>query len=309
MWRERLFMVKTLVVNVPVATVWTTPDSPRNLDQKVISNPVYIQSWIDSLSYEESLELCNSNLVQTQVLFGEVLLVAEEKDGWSKVLLPEQGSNKDERGYPGWIPNAQLTVVEGWNVKTVPIAVVISKKTELFDENRAPQFLLSYQTILPVFDQDEKWVKVQTPTGVGFLKTGDVEIVSSFAERKKGNGHEIVKAGEQFLNLPYLWAGTSSFGYDCSGFSYSMCKANGYIIPRDAGDQAEAGKSIPLNEIEPGDLLFFAYEEGKGGVHHVGIYYGDGKLLHSPKTGKTIEIIELQGTIYEKELCAASRYW
>ena len=63
-----------------------------------------------------------------------------------------------------------------------------------------------------------------------------------------------------------------------------MCKANGYIIPRDAHDQAEAGKRIALNEMEPGDLLFFAYEEGKGSIHHVGIYYGEGKLIHSPNT-------------------------
>lgn len=302
-------MVNAKVVKVPVATVWTTTDSPREIDQEVTSNPADIQRWIDSLSYEESLDLCNSNLVQTQVLLGEELLVIEERDGWSKVLLPEQASNKDERGYPGWIPNAQLTIVEGWDVKTVPIAVVISKKAELFDEERVSQFLLSYQTTLPFLEQDGEWVKAQTPTGVGYLKKEDVEVVSSFASRKKGNGQGIVAAGEQFLNLPYLWAGTSSFGYDCSGFSYSMCKANGYIIPRDAGDQAEAGKSIPLSEIEPGDLLFFAYEEGKGTIHHVGIYYGDGKLLHSPKTGKMIEIIKIKGTIYEKELCAASRYW
>lgn len=302
-------MVNTKVVNVPVATVWTSFDSPREFDQKAISNPVDIQDWIDSLSYEESLELCNSNLVQTQVLFGEEVLVVEERDGWSKVLLPEQASNKDERGYPGWIPNAQLTNVEEWNFKTVPIAVVTSKKAEIFYEEGDPLFLLSYQTTLPVLEQDGEWVKVQTPTGFGYLKNEDVEIAPSFAERKQGNGQEIVAAGEQFLNLPYLWAGMSSFGYDCSGFCYSMCKANGYIIPRDAGDQAEAGKSIPLSEIEPGDLLFFAYEEGKGKIHHVGIYYGNGKLLHSPKTGKTIEIIELKGTIYEKELCAASRYW
>jgi cell wall-associated NlpC family hydrolase len=88
-----------------------------------------------------------------------------------------------------------------------------------------------------------------------------------------------------------------------------MCKANGFIIPRDAHDQANAGVEIKLEEIRPGDLLFFAYEGGKGRIHHVGIYYGDGKLLHSPNTGKTVEIIPLAGTIYERELCAARRYW
>jgi cell wall-associated NlpC family hydrolase len=56
-------------------------------------------------------------------------------------------------------------------------------------------------------------------------------------------------------------------------------------------------------------LLFFAHEKGEGSIHHVGIYYGKGKMLHSPKTGKTVELIELKGTLYEEELCAARRYY
>ncbi len=59
--------------------------------------------------------------------------------------------------------------------------------------------------------------------------------------------------------------------------------------------------------MKAGDLLFFAYEEGKGAIHHVGLYVGGGKMLHSPKTGKSIEILTLKETIYEKELCAVRR--
>lgn len=168
---------------------------------------------------------------------------------------------------------------------------------------------LSYQTVLPVVQELDHWVKVETPSGFGLISAEKVHIYQSQDEIPKGNGRDIVFAGEAFLGLPYLWGGMSSFGYDCSGFSYTMCKANGYTIPRDASDQAQAGKPVELEKIEPGDLLFFAYEEGKGRIHHVGIYYGNGKMLHSPKTGKSVEIIPLQGTIYEKELCTARRYW
>lgn len=297
------------VVSVPVATLWTSFDSPRELDNRAISNPADVESWINGLSYEKSLELCDANLIQSQALYGEEVMVIDEKDEWVKVILVEQPSSKDKRGYPGWMPKSQLASVKEWNKKGAPIVIVTSKKAELFDEHEVSALKLSYQTILPYAGQKDEWVKVQTPTGIGFLQEKDVEIAPSVSERKKGSGSEIVAAGEQFLNLPYLWGGMSSFGYDCSGFSYNMCKANGYQIPRDAGDQANAGKAVKLTDIMPGDLLFFAYEEGKGKIHHVGIYYGDGKLLHSPHTGKVIEITELKGTIYEKELCAARRYW
>lgn len=90
-----------------------------------------------------------------------------------------------------------------------------------------------------------------------------------------------------------------------------MLKANGFIIPRDAADQATAGIEVDKDKAESwqvGDLLFFAYEEGKGRLHHVGIYYGNGLMIHSPTPGKAVEIIELAGTVHEKELCAVRRF-
>ncbi|MDE3838997.1 peptidase [Bacillus methanolicus] len=297
------------IVNVSVATVWTSYDSPREIDKKAISNPVEIDEWLDGLSYETRLGLHNQNLVQTQVLFGQEVIVTNEKDGWAEVIIPDQPSSKDERGYPGWIPKDQLQRQHDWKISQGPVAVITAKSATLFSESDEPLMELSYQTVLPVVQELDHWVKVKTPSGFGLISTERVKIFQSKDEIPKGNGHDIVLAGEAFLGLPYLWGGMSSFGYDCSGFSYTMCKANGYTIPRDASDQAKAGKRVELEKIEPGDLLFFAYEEGKGRIHHVGIYYGNGKMLHSPKTGKSIEVIPLQGTIYEKELCAARRYW
>ncbi|WP_108670250.1 C40 family peptidase [Peribacillus acanthi] len=301
-------MEKRKVVNVAVATVWTSYESSRKFDAKAISNPVDLEGWLQGLEYETLLELCNSNLVQTQILFGEEVLVVEENDGWSSVICLEQPNSKDERGYPGWVPTIQLVDKVDLEIPS-KVASVSSKKTTLLDSEQSPIMELSYATRLPVVSVASDKVEVLTPTGIGFLSTKDVEVFESLDSFEKRDGASIVKSGEQFLGLPYLWGGMSSFGYDCSGFSYNMCKVNGYIIPRDAHDQAAAGDEVPLDELQQGDLLFFAYEEGKGRIHHVGIYYGEGKLLHSPNTGKTIEIIDLAGTIYEKELCAARRYW
>ncbi|RBP88027.1 NlpC/P60 family protein [Cytobacillus firmus] len=297
------------LVSVPAATLWTASDSSREIDFEAITNPVNLDSWLEKLTYEPRLELCDGNLVQSQVLYGEEVIILEEKDGWVHVVVPSQPSSKDGRGYPGWLPKAQLTKNEDWKLDRRMAAVIQKKKATLYSNDREPELVLSYQTILPVLKEEAEWIQVQTPEGAGYLKPEDVQVYETIEAIRKGSGKDIIDAGEQFIGLPYLWGGMSSFGYDCSGFSYSMCKANGFIIPRDAHDQAEAGYSVELDAIEPGDLLFFAYEEGKGKLHHVGIYYGDGKLLHSPNTGKTIEIIDLKDTIYEKELCAARRYW
>ncbi|KON85730.1 peptidase [Sporosarcina globispora] len=297
------------LVSVPAATLWTASDSSREIDFEAITNPVHLDSWLEKLTYEPRLELCDRNLVQSQVLYGEEVIVLEEKDGWAHVAVPSQSSSKDERGYPGWIPKVQLTQNEDWKLDSGMVAVIQKKKAALCSNDRESELVISYQTILPVLKEEIGWIQVQIPGGEGYLKPEDVQVYESIEAIRKGSGKDIIDAGEQFIGLPYLWGGMSGYGYDCSGFSYSMCKANGYLIPRDAHDQAEAGNPVELDAIEPGDLLFFAYEEGKGKLHHVGIYYGDGKMLHSPNTGKTIEIIDLKDTIYEKELCAARRYW
>ncbi|PLR81719.1 MULTISPECIES: C40 family peptidase [Bacillus] len=297
------------IVNVSVANVWTSYDSARPIDEAVTTNPVDLGSWLNGLTYDTRLELCSSNLLQTQVLFGEEVIVTGTNGHWAEVIVPGQPALKNKDGYPGWIPITQLTEYGDWNITDSEVAVITSKQAVLRPVNSDFELVLSYQTILPVQENSRDTLKVKSPLGSALLKHEDTAIYESYQHIPKGTGTDLVRAGEKFVGLPYLWGGLSSYGYDCSGFSYSMCKAIGAIIPRDASYQAETGKEISLSAIEPGDLLFFAYQEGKGHIHHVGIYYGNGQLLHSPKTGKEIEIIPIAGTIYEKELCAARRYW
>lgn len=299
------------VTAVQVATVWTEPDSARDMDQPAISNPTDIDFWLSSLSNTQKLALCNDNRVQTQTLYGEAVLVTETKGNWAQITIPSQPSKKNEDGYPGWVPLDQLKQVHKKDWIRPETAAVIEKMVWLENESGEPTIKLSYMTCLPVLsiEKENDRVQVLTPDGPGFLPKEAVEIFPTEEGSIFGDGKAIIEAGKQFLGLDYLWGGMSSFGYDCSGFSYAMHKANGYQISRDATDQAEHGKEIPLHELLPGDLLFFAYQEGKGRIHHVGFYCGDGKMMHSPQTGKQIEIISLEGTTYEKELCRARRYW
>jgi gamma-D-glutamyl-L-lysine dipeptidyl-peptidase len=294
-------------IAVPVATLWTNLDSARDVDSPAITNPVHIIKWLDSLTYDTRLALCDENRIQSQVLFGQEVLVLEERNGWSHVIIPDQPSSKDDRGYPGWIPSVQL--LPGESPPTETNAIVISKFTDLINKKNEAELELSFQTILPVVKEHDDLIEVETPLGTRFLKQTDIIISKSKGNDRKGSGQDIVTSGESFLDLPYLWGGMSSYGFDCSGFSYTMCKTQGYMIPRDANDQAKKGRKVPLEQLLPGDLLFFAYDEGKGSIHHVAIYYGDGKMIHSPNTGKTVEILPLKGTYYEKELCVARRYW
>ncbi len=301
------------IVSAAVATVWTTPEKPRAIDTPALGNPVELRSWLDSLSVEEKLNFYDNNAIQTQALYGTCVEIVEEQDGWSHILIPEQPSKKDPVGYPGWVPTIQLAP---WNEAFAveegdEIAMVTAAFANLYDAAKRPGIELAFLTKLPVLASSDEWVKVATVDGEGFLRKADIRLVQHKrpVELEGNPGEAIVASAKRFLNLHYLWGGMSSYGYDCSGFAYNMHRSIGIQIPRDAQDQAVEGQWVEKEALLPGDLLFFAHEEGKGRVHHVGIYIGDGEMIHSPDSTSAIEIVKLAGYKLEKEHVISRRYW
>lgn len=299
-----------MIVSVSVATIWTTPEKPREMDRIALQNPADIRGWLESFSIEDRLQLWRDNMVQTQVLYGTTVHVTEEHGDWVKVVIPDQSCHKDERGYPGWMPKCQLAP-ESAMQKTEGLSLAVVKKPTAFlypSENRQGMEV-SFVTQLPVLETNDLWTKVATPHGPQLLKTDDAMIWETVPPTDETTGQSIVDAGKMFLGLRYFWGGMSAFGYDCSGFAYNMHRAHGIIIPRDADDQSNQGKWVEKADLQAGDLLFFAHDEGKGSVHHVGIYVADHTMIHSPDSQKSVELLTLTGHMLEKELIVARRYW
>lgn len=82
------------------------------------------------------------------------------------------------------------------------------------------------------------------------------------------------------IGKPYVWGATGPGSYDCSGLTQAAWKAAGVTVPRTTYDQVDAGTTVPVSQAQPGDLVFF-YDD----VTHVGIYIGNGMMIHAPKPG------------------------
>ena len=212
---------KIMQVAVSVATVWTSNDSPREMDLPATSNPARISEWLMSMRLADLLDLHNANRVQTQLLFGEKVIVTRMEGEWASIIAPSQSSSKDSRGYPGWIPAGQLREIQE-DAKTRGAAIIQSKRALIKIEGMASTTPLCYQTVLPLIDETGEAIIVQTPLGKGKLHKDDVLLIQNGENLPAKAGGAICQSGERFLGLPYLWGGVSSYGYDCSGFVYTL---------------------------------------------------------------------------------------
>lgn len=119
-------------------------------------------------------------------------------------------------------------------------------------------------------------------------------------------GAKMVDIAKTCLGVPYVWGGESMRGFDCSGLVYYVLKNLGYSPNRTASTQYKMGTYVAKDDLQAGDLVFFA-GTSKSGISHVGIYVGDGKFIHSPHTGDVVKYSDLTSGYYANHYYGARR--
>lgn len=115
---------------------------------------------------------------------------------------------------------------------------------------------------------------------------------------------EVLSYAAQFLGTPYVYGGSTPDGFDCSGFTSYVFKNTVGSIPRVAQAQFDATTRVAMDELLPGDLVFFG--SSASSISHVGIYVGDGTFIHSPHTGEVVKYESLSGS-YETRFQGGGR--
>ena len=304
-------------VAVSVATVWTTPQSPRPVDHPALTNPVDIRGWLTAMTPAQQEALTSDDLDQTQVLFGDRVIVLREQGDWDQVVVPGQATPKDSQGYPGWIPKAQLAIDAGYGAlkEYGPFALADRGITDwLYRESGLSDrdLEISTNTRLPVLNRTDKAVQVATPDrGPKWLDARTVAVYEKPTDIPHPTGADLVRYAAMFVNIPYVWGGISGFGIDCSGFTATIYQAHGITLPRDAGPQAadSRGRAIDKSALQPGDLLFYSHggsdPADPDAIYHVAMYSGNGEMVEAFDKSEPVRITPVR---LDEDYWGARRY-
>ena len=263
----------------------------------------------------------------TQALMGTPVKVHYRDNGyWVNIETPD--------GYKAWVNDMAIVPIDqarldAW--KASKRMVVTNFYTFFLDAPRPDANHVSdgvWGDIVEYAGTSGKYTEVRLPDGKhAFVPTADVTDLRAWVDSRKAvipadaPQSEVEKAraliletAKTFVGVPYLWAGTSIKGVDCSGFAKTVYFLNGYMLLRNASQQFKTGEPVDVSEglgnLQPADLVFFgteATDEKPVRITHVAIYLGDGKIIHSSQLVRINSLIEGEPDYYSRKPIRACR--
>ena len=256
-----------------------------------------------------------SSEMATQVLMGTPLKVLEKKSYWYRVVTPE--------GYIAWVTVGSVKTMneEEFTAWRDSYRVIVDTHYTLFRDKPSKNGAIISDGVWgdivqsPVNKVVNGYQQVMLPNGkTAYVPASDVKPFQKWLDSRNPTTDNILNTGKQFLGFPYLWAGTSIKGLDCSGFVKTSHYLNGIILRRDASQQAKIGEEVDItNGIEnlvKGDILFFgrkATAERPARVTHVGMYLGEGMFIHSATFVKINSLVPGTDNYYDGTMVCARR--
>ena len=177
------------------------------------------------------------------------------------------------------------------------IGKIIQRKTPPAVAQNQP----SHDAIGSIIQQKQQQAQVATPP----VATRE-EPKSNVEPMGRADADELISNAMGFIGVAYRFGGTSPTGFDCSGFmQYVFRKAFAVNLPRTSAAQASVGSYVSRSELRPGDMVFFRTHGSR--ISHVGMYIGNDRFIHAPRTGKRIEITSLSSKYWNARYATARR--
>jgi cell wall-associated NlpC family hydrolase len=244
--------------------------------------------------------------VVSQAIYGSNVVLITARGEWSRIQTAD--------AYRGWTPSRYLRLIQTGSgyATSGRTALVESLFANIYREpdvtRHKPILTIPFGTRLEIASEGkgnhEGWSQVRLPD----QQTAWIQSSDTAAEARPLSVPDSIELAKRFLGLPYLWGGTSSFGFDCSGFTQMIVRNRGFNMPRDADKQAAWSGVVPVErkDLQAGDLLFFG--SSPKSIDHTGMYIGDGQFIQATTNGHpVVQISRLDDEPWTKLLVACRR--
>ena len=244
----------------------------------------------------------------TMVYKGQSVTILESSNGWHKI--------KTQNGQIGWASSDYISTSGqgGGGSEETPSTGKGTVTASTLNIRSGPSTSNSivgkaYKgNTVDILSSSNGWYKVKLSNGqVGW---GSSDYISKGGEGSGGsegsgggssetnNAQAIINTAKAQLGKPYVWGAEGPNSFDCSGLVYYVYGQHGIKMPRTSREQANVGTTVSQSQLQPGDLIFSS-TDGSGGVNHVGIYIGNGQMIHAPQAGDVVKTTNINSSYWQ----------
>lgn len=292
-------ILKTLALCLVIACLLAVPASAETIGGGTVS--------ADALNLRAEPGL--SAAVKLLVPGGAFVLVEEQSNGWSKIAY---------NGVSGYVSSNYISFAEDADGAYGFAATVAGNDVRMRSGPSTSEGIIGHfdeGAALTVTGVAGSWLKVATESGAaGYIRSDLLRYTNTAADgsgtaartAEASPGEQIVATAKEYLGYRYVWGGMSPAGFDCSGFVNYVYKQHGYSMNRVAQSiYSNDGVSVEKDDLQLGDLVFFGYSGSS--VTHVGLYIGDGQMIHASTYNTGVIISDLSDSYYTRMYVGAKR--
>ena len=259
-----------------------------------------------------------SNSVLGQAYKGNIVDILENSVGWYKI--------KTQNGQIGWVSGSYINTSEcsenesndsqqSTETPSTGKGKVTASVLNIRSGPSTSNYIVgkSYKgDTVDILSNSNGWYKVKLSNGqIGwasssYINTSGKDSEGSCESTESNNAQSIINTAKAQLGKPYVWGAEGPNSFDCSGLVYYVYGQNGIKMPRTSREQVNVGTTVSQSQLQPGDLIFSS-TDGSGNVNHVGIYIGNGQMIHAPNSNDVVKTTNINSSYWQDTYVKAKR--
>ena len=223
-----------------------------------------------------------------KLLIGDKVEVISTSNGWSKIRYNGKIGYASSKYLSSSSPESNTITKKYVNVSSLNVRSGPSTNNSIIGK-------LSNGDKVEVISTSNGWSKIKYSGKTGYVSSKYLSSTvsdssdSDSSASTSSSASKVISLAKTLLGKPYVWGAEGPNAFDCSGLmTYIFKNGAGINLPRTSTEQSKYGKTVSKSDLKPGDLIFSS-TNGTGKVSHVGVYVGNGEMIHAPKPGDVVK--------------------